>query len=47
MKVRWIALSTRSGAEADLVLTVAGRPLDARGLDALLAHATPTVRLAG
>jgi hypothetical protein len=47
VKVRWIAFSTSSGSEADLVLTVAGRPLDGHGLDAMLAHATPTVRLAG
>ena len=47
VKVRWIALGTDPGAEADLLLTVAGRPLDGHGLDALLSHATPTVVLAG
>lgn len=47
VKVRWIAFGTGSGSEAALVLTVAGRPLDGHGLDALLAHVTPTVQLAG
>jgi hypothetical protein len=47
VKVRWIAFGTGSGAEAALVLTVAGRPLDGHGLDAMLAHVTPTARLAG
>jgi hypothetical protein len=47
VKVRWIAFGTGPGAEASLVLTVAGRPLDGHGLDAMLAHVTPTVSLAG
>jgi hypothetical protein len=47
VKVRWIAFGTDPGAEALLVLTVGGRPLDGKGLDAMLAHATPTVTLAG
>ena len=46
VKVRWIAFGTGPGAEASLVLTVAGRPLDGRGLDAMLAHVTPTAQLA-
>jgi hypothetical protein len=47
VKVRWIAFGTSSTSDAALVLTVAGRPLDGHGLDALLAHTTPTVELAG
>jgi hypothetical protein len=47
VKVRWIAYGTDPSFNAALVLTVAGRPLDGRGLDALLAHVSPTVRLAG
>jgi hypothetical protein len=47
VKVRWIAYGTDPSNDAALVLTVAGRPLDGRGLDALLAHVSPTVRLAG
>jgi hypothetical protein len=47
VKVRWIAFGTGSGAEASVVLTVAGRPLDGHGLDTMLAHVTPTVKLAG
>jgi len=47
VKMRWIAFAADSGAEASVVLTVAGRPLDGRGLDTMLAHVTPTVRLAG
>jgi hypothetical protein len=45
VKVRWIAFGTDPSSEADLVLTVAGRPLDGSGLDALLSHVTPTVQL--
>jgi hypothetical protein len=47
VKVRWIAFGTDQAAEAQLVLTVAGRPLDGKGLDTMLAHVTPTVQLAG
>ena len=47
VKVRWIAFGTGPAAEAALVLTVAGRPLDGPGLDAMLSHVTPTVLLAG
>jgi hypothetical protein len=47
VKVRWIAFGTDPAAEAALVLTVAGRPLDGPGLDAMLSHVTPTVLLAG
>jgi hypothetical protein len=47
VKVRWIAFGTGPGDDALLVLTVAGRPLDGRGLDAVLAHVTPTVSVAG
>ena len=47
VKVRWIAFGTDPAAEASLVLTVAGRPLDGKGLDAMLSHVTPTVVLAG
>ena len=47
VKVRWITFGTDSAGEARLVLTIAGRPLDGSGLDALLAHVGPTVRLAG
>ena len=45
VKVRWIAFGTDASSDADLVLTVAGRPLDGSGLDALLAHVTPTAQL--
>jgi hypothetical protein len=47
VKVRWIGFGTDAGADASVVLTVAGRPLDGKGLDTLLGHVTPTVRLAG
>ena len=47
VKVRWIAFGTDSADHAELVLTIAGRPLHGAGLDALLAHVGPTVRLAG
>jgi hypothetical protein len=47
VKVRWIAFGTDPSNEAALVLTVAGRPLDGHGLDAVLRHVTPTVMLAG
>jgi hypothetical protein len=47
VKVRWIAFGTSTANDADLVLTVAGRPFDGKGLDAMLAHVTPTVTLAG
>jgi hypothetical protein len=47
VSVRWIAFGTDPAAEASLVLTVAGRPLDGKGLNALLSHVTPTVQLAG
>jgi hypothetical protein len=46
VKVRWIADGGTS-ADASAVLTVAGRPFDGKGMDALLAHVTPTVALAG
>jgi hypothetical protein len=46
VKVRWIANGTDPSYDAAVVLTVAGRPLDGAGLDALLGHVTPTVRLA-
>ena len=46
VKVRWIALGADPAADAQLVLTVAGRPMDAPGLDAMLAAVAPTVRLA-
>jgi hypothetical protein len=45
--VRWIAFGTDPAGDAQLVLTIAGRPLDGSGLEALLAHVGPTVRLAG
>jgi hypothetical protein len=47
VKERWIAYGTGSSAQAELVVTVAGRAMDAGGLDAMLAHVTPTVVLAG
>jgi len=47
VKVRWIAFGTDPSYDAALVVTVAGRSLDGAGLDALLAHVTPTVQLAG
>jgi hypothetical protein len=47
VKVRWIAFGTDPSYDAALVLTVAGRSMDGAGLDALLAHSTPTVQLAG
>jgi hypothetical protein len=47
VKVRWIAFGTDPSTEASLVLTVAGRPLDGAGLDAMLAVVAPTVALAG
>jgi hypothetical protein len=47
VKVRWIAFGTDPADEAQLVLTVGGRMLDGPGLDAMLGHVGPTVRLAG
>ena len=47
VEVRWIAYGTDPTYDAAVVLTVAGRSLDGAGLDALLSHVSPTVRLAG
>jgi hypothetical protein len=47
VKERWISYGTGPSDPATLVVTVAGRAMDGAGLDALLAHVTPTVVLAG
>jgi hypothetical protein len=47
VKERWIAYGTDPSNRAVMVVTVAGRALDGKGLDALLAHVSPTASLAG
>jgi hypothetical protein len=47
VKERWISYGTASSDPAVLVVTVAGRTVDGNGLDALLAHVTPTAVMAG
>jgi hypothetical protein len=47
VKQRWIAYGTDPSNRAILVVTVAGRALDGKGLDALLAHVSPTASIAG
>ncbi|MDX6371796.1 MAG: hypothetical protein QOD98_784 [Nocardioidaceae bacterium] len=47
VKERWIAYGTDSTDQAVMVVTVAGRVMDGSGLDALLAHVSPTAQLAG
>jgi hypothetical protein len=47
VKERWIAYGTHASDRAVMVVTVAGRAMDGSGLDALLAHVSPTASLAG
>ncbi len=47
VRERWIAFGTDPSDPAVVVVTVAGRVMDGKGLDALLAHVTPSVVLAG
>jgi hypothetical protein len=47
VKERWISYGTTPSDAAVMVVTVAGRAMDGPGLDALLAHVTPTAVLAG
>jgi hypothetical protein len=47
VKQRWIAYGTDASSTAVLVITVAGRVMDGNGLNALLAHVSPTATLAG
>jgi len=47
VKERWISYGTGPADAAVMVVTVAGRAMDGKGLDAVLAHVSPTAVLAG